>query len=92
MKLIKTAILGFVGLASTLTASPYTTVYETSRGPHYVPATEHMEQAPSNIQASYKGRLYDSYGYLENGVYYQTQPVRGSNLFDWEKVKQQWPE
>jgi hypothetical protein len=72
--------------------SPYVTAYGQGRRRSYLPPTRPMVQAASNIQASYRGNLYDSYGFLRNGVYHQTAPEEGSTIQDYIQTQQQWPQ
>lgn len=50
------------------------TMERTSEDEQHKPVPMSMVTAASNVRASFRGRLYDSYGYLENGRYYRTAP------------------
>lgn len=80
------------GQAYVVGNTPYVTSYGPSSRPIYMPPTQPMNTAPSNVRASYRGRLYDSYGFLQNGAYYQTQAQQGATVQDYIQTQLQWPQ
>lgn len=58
----------------------------------YTPPTRPKMINPLLIEESFSEKVYDSYGFLHRGVYYQTQPKQGISVYQRELARAQWPD